>query len=105
MASSTSPPEAASPNPARIVVPVVFAFFGALAPIGVALYQHRVRFLPIRTIEILWPSSLFFLPDPTRALPVLQSAASVALNAAIYAAAGYLLAYLIELIRPRASRR
>ncbi|HTV60490.1 MAG TPA: hypothetical protein VMJ93_16575 [Verrucomicrobiae bacterium] len=85
----------------KLITTIVFAFVGALSPIGVALYEHRFHLLPIRTIEILWPSSLVFFPDPTRRFPILISSLSIALNAFIYGLAGLVLGALVDVFRGR----
>lgn len=102
-----SPTAAAeSPRSPRVkaVVALVFAIFGALAPLFVVYYEHRVRFLPIRTIEFLWPSSLIFLPDPARRFPIVLNTISLALNALIYAIPGFLLGALFDFLRSRTSK-
>jgi len=103
MGSSALPPEERPASHTRITATVVFGILGALAPIGVALYEHRVHFLPIRAIEILWPSSMVFFPDPGRRFPILYNALSVGLNAAIYAVVGFVIGVAIEVLRSRAN--
>lgn len=88
---------------AKTVAALLFAIFGALAPLGVVFYEHRIHFLPIRMIEILWPSSLIFLPDPARRFPVFLNTISLTLNAILYAVPGFLLGTLIDFRRTRPS--
>jgi hypothetical protein len=90
----TSPPQYGSTVPTATVL----GLLGVLAPFAVVLYEHRLGFLPIRVIEILWPSSLLFFPDPTRRFPVLINSLSIALNAAIFAAAGFLLGAFVDFL-------
>lgn len=99
MNSFAPPPEGHCRGRVRAIITVIFAFVGAFAPIGVALYEHRVRFLSFRVIEILWPSSLVFFPDPNRHLPILFNALSVALNSAIFAVIGLALGATIDFFR------
>ena len=101
MPASNSLAEMPPPRRTKLIATTVFTLVGALAPIAVALYEHRVHFLTIRIIEILWPSSLVFFPDPTRRFPILISSLSIALNAVIYGIAGFILGALIALLRAR----
>lgn len=101
MNTSTASPESVRSTRAKTNFALLFAIFGALAPLFVVFYEHRVRFLRIRTIEFLWPSSLIFLPDPARRFPILLNTISLALNALIYAVPGFLLGALIDFLRSR----
>lgn len=87
----------------RTIAALVFAIFGALAPLFVVFYEHHAHFLMIRTIELLWPSSLIFLPDPARRFPILLNTISLALNALMYAIPGFLIGALIDVVRFRRS--
>jgi hypothetical protein len=103
METPDAPAESTSFPRAKTIAALVFAIFGALAPLIVVFYEHRVRFLPIRTIEFLWPSSLIFLPDPARRFPIVLNTISLALNALIYAIPGFLLGALFDFFRSRKS--
>lgn len=103
MSTSTSLSEFGPAHRATIVAAIAFAIAGALAPIGVALYEHRFHLLPIRTIEILWPSSIVLFPDPTSRFPILMNSLSIGLNALIYGVTGLILGGLIDVLRGGAS--
>jgi hypothetical protein len=80
----------------------LFALAGAVMPVALAYYEHHVKWLSIRTLQILWPASLLLLPDPGARTAILWNSVSIALNAAIYGLAGFVLGYLLDfLIRGR----
>lgn len=99
MEAPNPPAESARFPRAKTIAALIFAVFGALAPLVVVFYEHRVRFLSIRSIIFLWPSSLIFLPDPARRFPIVLNTISLALNALIYSIPGFLLGALIDFVR------
>ncbi|MGA9591816.1 MAG: hypothetical protein WBS18_01870 [Candidatus Acidiferrales bacterium] len=102
----------ASPTPAHLapsrlapILAVIFAFVGAVMPVALAYYEHHVKWLAIRTLQILWPASLVLLPDPSARTAILWNSISIALNAVIYGMVGFLLGYALELLaRGRTAR-
>ncbi|MGH9683470.1 MAG: hypothetical protein ACRD4S_07655 [Candidatus Acidiferrales bacterium] len=77
---------------------VVFAAIGAILPLAVVLYEHRVKWLPIDLILALWPSSIVLLPVPSGPSAILWNALSLALNAFVYGILGLIIGSVIRVI-------
>jgi hypothetical protein len=75
---------------------IVFAALGAILPLTVVLYEHRVKWLPIDLVLALWPSSIVLLPVPSGPAAILWNAISLALNALIYGVAGIVVGLVVR---------